>query len=346
MGDIMSNNKFVKENFDNYRTYTNQLSKEYLTIFKKIEAYINSSSKISPLEKNNIFLQIIDTFLSAQSDSKSVYDIIGINLKKYCDNMIYGESIYIFKVSRICSNIIGSLFYISFMHFFISIMEAIRLKNTGIIFKPMNFGIGEIILIIGYICIPKIMDIMNRNYFENTIRCKKVKKYTYYGVWIFTIAIYTEMKDIFNGYGINISFSSIVLILVYISIISIAVYLLIKIFNDGKLKINDEEKRDKYYEILNKEYEKHKSKCMKYGKQVFPLNKFKKRKVKTNCIFTIIFSIYGIIFLGFEIIIGRSMLINGNISALGIIILIGITFINIVIAGVIREGIYRVKQLK
>lgn len=341
----MGNNKFKKEKFDHYKIYVNQLKKEYLNIFEKIEVYINGSSKLNTLEKNNCFLQILDTFLSGQSEGKPVYDITGTNLKKYCDNMIYGESIYIYKASRICSIIIGALFYVSFMHFFTGIFHAIRLTNSSIIFQPMNFGIGEILLILVYICIPKIIDIITGSYFEDPVRCKKVKTYTYYGVWIFTIAIYTQMKETFSGYGINFSFSSIVLILIYSSIVIIALYLLEGIFNEEQLRNNDGGKRDKYYEFLKKEYERYNLKCKEQDKELLGWNKFIKKKVKSNSLFTIVFFIYGIIFLGFEILIGRSMLIKGDISAVGIIFLMGIAFVDIVIVGVVREGIYRVKQL-
>lgn len=341
----MGNNKFKKEKFDNYKIYVNQLEKEYLNAFEKIEVYINGSSKLNTLEKNNCFLQILDTFLSCQSEGKSVYDVAGTNLKKYCDSMIYGESIYIYRVSRICSIIIGALFYVSFMHFFTEIFHSIDLKNSSIIFRPMNFGIGEIVLILGYICIPKIIDVITKSYFENPVRCKKVKNYIYYGVWIFTIVIYTQMKETFNGYGIDLPFSSIVLILIYSAIVSIALYLLERKFNDEKLKDNEMEKKDKYCEFLKKEYERYSLKCKEHNKELLGWDKFIKKKVKSNFLFTIIFFIYGIIFLGFEILIGRNMLISGDISAVSIVFLIGIAFVDIVIIGVVREVIYRTKQL-
>ena len=66
----MGKDKYENENFDNYKNYVGQLENEYLTTFKKIEVYINESTKLNSLEKNNCFLQILDTFLSSQADGK------------------------------------------------------------------------------------------------------------------------------------------------------------------------------------------------------------------------------------------------------------------------------------
>ena len=265
----MGNGKHEKENYDDYKNYIDELENEYLATFEKIEIYINESTKLNFYQKNNCFLQILDSFLSGQSEGKSLKDITGLNLKKYCDDMIYGQTIYMYKVSRVCFILLGALLYVSYMHFFITICKAIDLQDSSIIFQPMKFGIGEIILILGYILIPKLISILNRNYFENPKGCKKIKKYTYCFLWFFTITIYSLMKEPSNIYGLFISFSSIVLILIYSAILSVAVWLVTENFKSENFESVIEEKKHTYYELLNRDYEKHKLKCGKSNK--YPL---------------------------------------------------------------------------
>ncbi len=171
-----------KEKYEDYKKYIKGLENEYVITFNEIEFYINESSKLNLLEKNNCFLQILDTFLSAQEAGKPVNGITGLDLKKYCDDMIYGQSIYSYKLPKICFILLGILYYISFINFFSRIF-----KGDSIIFSPMSFGVADIILILGCICIPNIISRVTRNYFKNPVHYKKIKKYTYYVVWLFTI---------------------------------------------------------------------------------------------------------------------------------------------------------------
>jgi DNA-binding ferritin-like protein (Dps family) len=337
----MGNNKNENKKFDSYKNYITQLENEYKTTFEKIEIYINGSSKLNSLEKNDCLLEILDNFLSAQAEGMSINHITGIDLKKYCDSMIYGEAIHIYKASRFCFILLGAFFYISYMHFFIDFFKAIINKDSNLFFRPMPFGIGEIVLAIGYMFIPKLISLITRNYFENPVRCKKVKKYTYNIVWLITIMLYTFAKDLFQKYVIVISFSNVILILIYLTIISVIVWLLIKTFQDEKTKV----KKDKYLELLNKEYEKHLSKCEKRNKKPLDWKAFLKKKTKETSIFTMIFFVYGIIFLIFAVLIGRGMLVKGKLDAVGIIMLLLVSFLATVLVGVVKEGFNRNKHL-
>ena len=276
---------------------------------------------------------------------KSLTDITGVNLKKYCDDMIYGQTMYSYKVTRRCFFLLSILFYVSFMHFFTRIWDAIYLKDSSIIFQPMKFGIGEIILVLGYICIPKLIDVINRNYFENPARCKKVKRYTNYLVWIFTIMIYSLMKGSFNEYGIFISYSTIVLILIYSAIICATVWLVAESFNTRNLDKRNEKMKKKYAEILNKQYEKHKAKCEKHNKDSLDLNKFIKKKANEKSIVMVIFFVYGVILFGLAIVLGGVMLTKVDIEPVGIIILIAVLLLDLVMFGIVKEGIDRNKEL-
>jgi len=333
--------------YDNYKDYINELESEYKTTFEKIEVYINYSSKLNFLEKNNCFLQILDTFLSSQEEGRSVKEITGVNLKKYCDEMIYGETIYIYKFSRIFSILLKALFFIVFMHSFSRICNAIYLKDSSLIVQPMNFGIGDIVLILGCICIPKLISLTTRNYFENPKRYKKVKRYTDYGVWLFTIIIYVSLNEFLAEYGIVIPFFRIVLILLYLTIIRLVVWLLTKTFVEGNSEDKKAEERHKYLKLLNKEYDIYVKKRQRRSKNPLDWNGFLRNKAKSNSVFIKIFFAYSIIFLVLAILLGEVMFVkgNGNVDVVGIIILVVISFIDVVMISVVRDGIQRNKQL-
>ena len=342
---MMGKKKYERESFDSYKNYVNQLENEYKTVFSKIEVYINGSSKLNFNDKNNCLLEILDSFLSAQVGGNSVKNVTGVDLKKYCDSMIYGETIHIYKACRICSIILGSLSYISYMHLFICVFHAIWSKDSNLIFQPMFFGIGEIVLILGYMCIPKLISQITKNYFENPVRCKKVKICTYNVVWIFTLLVYSFSKEYFKKYVTVIPFSNIVLILIYLAIITSVVWLFTKVLDDENSEEKKMEKERKYLVRLNKEYDKYIEKCEKHNKTPLDWSGFIIKKAKSNSLFIKIFFIYSIIFLVFAILIGRGMLVEGNISVIGIVILIGISFIDVVIVSAVRNFIQINKKL-
>ncbi|PRR83809.1 DUF1048 domain-containing protein [Clostridium vincentii] len=338
----MNNNEY-----EDYKDYINKLEGEYQGTFEKIEVYINYSSKLNFLEKNNCFLQILDTFLSGQEEGRAVKEITGVSLKKYCDAMIYGESIYMYKASRIFSILLGTLFYVVYMHFFIRVCDVISLKDSSLIFQPMKFGIGDIALILGCTSIPILLSHITRNYFENPKRYKKVKRYNEFGVWIFTIMIYVSLNQFLEEYGIVIAFPNIVLILLYLTIIRLVVWLLTKTFVEGNSEDKKAKKRNEYLQILNKEYDVHVKKHQRSSKLSLNWNEFLRKKTKSNSVFIKIFFAYSIILLVLTFLLGGLMFVktNGNIDVVGIIILVVISFFDVLMVAIVWEGIQRNKQL-
>ncbi|SHH66433.1 DUF1048 domain-containing protein [Clostridium grantii] len=339
----MGNDKFKVEEVENYKKYKEQLQNEYLETFVKIELYINGSTKLNEKRKNDCFLQILDTFLSAQEEANSVKSITGRDLRKYCDSMIYGEAIYLHKATKIFDAFLQGLYWVVFFHFWFLLWYAIKLKDSSIIFQPMNLGLDEIFIIFFNIYfIPKILFIVTKNYFEDPIKCKRIKRYTTLVLWILSGGIYAFIKDEFTKYGILVSFSKLILILVYLLIIGISVLALKDIFMNESRR---DELESKYFWILKRDYEKHKVKCGKHNKDSLDWDKFLKKKVKYNYIFIILWLIYGILFLVFTILISVGMFVKGNIDVVGILMLLFVMFIVLVMISCVKEGINRNKQL-
>ncbi|KAJ52942.1 DNA-binding ferritin-like protein (Dps family) [Clostridium tetanomorphum] len=76
-----------------------KLNKKNYNSFKEIEEYMKNST-LSSIEREEVFQQILDMMLQAQSENKSINLFLGSNHKKFCDSIIneYNSSkSFIFK---------------------------------------------------------------------------------------------------------------------------------------------------------------------------------------------------------------------------------------------------------
>ncbi|MBL4931686.1 DUF1048 domain-containing protein [Clostridium paridis] len=325
---------------DNYRDYINQLEMEYKTQFFKVEAYINISSKLNYKEKNSCLLQVLDSFLSAQEEGKNVFEITGNNLKGYCDNMIYGESIYVYKMSRICSTFLSSVYFVSFVHLFISFCNRIfNGKNTNV-FSEMRFGIGEIILMLGIISSPIITDLITKKYFENPKLCKRIGNCVSFFMILIPITIYTFTNETFDVYGVTITFNNSVLIILYLTLLNFIVWSITRMTNNKNL----DSRKEQYIEFLSKDYKKYINKCNSKNKNPLDWNSYLIKKKKQNSIYTKLYFVYGIIFLIISLLIGKVMLEEGKLDFFGIAFIAIFSILFVIMFGVVMEGTNRNKM--
>ncbi|MDF2906624.1 MAG: hypothetical protein K0R34_1945 [Herbinix sp.] len=77
-------------NNDEYRNAKKTLREEYAVEYDKCEAYIHSMRSEGKIE-DHCLLQILDDFLSAQADGKSINSVTGPDLRNYCDNILKAE---------------------------------------------------------------------------------------------------------------------------------------------------------------------------------------------------------------------------------------------------------------
>ena len=336
----MKNDKNSIKDIDNYKDYINHLEMEYKTQFYKVEAYINISSKLKYQEKNNCLLQVLDSFLSAQEEGKSVFEITGYNLKSYCDNMIYGETIYIYKISRICSTLLSSVYFVAFVHLFISICNRIFDRENTSIFSEMRFGLGEIVLMLGIISSPILTDLITKKYFKNPKRCKKIGNCVSFLMILIPITVYTFINETFDIYGVTITFNNSVLILLYLTLINFIVWSITRITNNEKL----ESRKEKYKEFLSKDYKKYINKCNNKNKKPLEWNSYIIKKRKQNSIYTKLYFLYGIIFLVLSVLIGKVMIEEGKLDFLGMTFISFISLLFVIMFGVVIEGINRNKM--
>ena len=68
---------------DSFILYTDKLKGEYLEVFDKIQLYVNSFD-IDEDTREDQLGNLLDTFLSAQDENRSVYDITGKDIAAFC----------------------------------------------------------------------------------------------------------------------------------------------------------------------------------------------------------------------------------------------------------------------
>lgn len=69
-----------------YAIYIEKLHPEYRTAFKQISDYVLANN-MDQIKNEEILSEVMDTFLSAQSDGKTVEQTIGNNLKTFCEQL-------------------------------------------------------------------------------------------------------------------------------------------------------------------------------------------------------------------------------------------------------------------
>lgn len=68
---------------DSYAFYTDKLKGDYRTVFDKIEMYIGTQT-CDDITKEDKLSQLLDVFLSAQEEGKSVHKIVGGSVEEFC----------------------------------------------------------------------------------------------------------------------------------------------------------------------------------------------------------------------------------------------------------------------
>ncbi len=75
-----------------YREAKGQLRDEYAVAYQKAATYIHTNNIYGIESEEGCLQQIMDDFLSAQTDGKPLSKVTGTNLRNFCDKMIKAES--------------------------------------------------------------------------------------------------------------------------------------------------------------------------------------------------------------------------------------------------------------
>ncbi len=77
---------------ESYSFYTEKLNGEYRTVFSKIELYV-TTKYIDGVTKEEQLSELLDIFLTAQSEGKPIHKITGNNLERFCKTFCSGYGV-------------------------------------------------------------------------------------------------------------------------------------------------------------------------------------------------------------------------------------------------------------
>lgn len=155
-----------------------ELNDRDLKNFNDITKYIGMSS-LRPIEQEVVFQQVLDMMLQAKSEGKFASEVIGDDIKGFCDSIIE-ESNYNKGVFHKCFNYIEIILQTGFIYYLVMFIFNIILNGWDNSFKTQDvFNIDIIGFIANFVVIFLLLFITRRK----QIFKKKKNKIDFY--WIF-----------------------------------------------------------------------------------------------------------------------------------------------------------------
>lgn len=112
---------------DSYILYTDKLKGEYLEVFDKIQLYVNSFD-IDEDTREDQLGNLLDTFLSAQDENRSVYDITGKDIAAFCksfceDYSLQNRLVFMFDQLQSYAKLVFFISLLILCEFFFQILD-------------------------------------------------------------------------------------------------------------------------------------------------------------------------------------------------------------------------------
>lgn len=161
-----------------------ELNDRNLSIFNDIVEYIELGL-LSSVEREEVFQQVLDMMLQAQSEGKFVSEVIGNDIKGFCDSIIE-ESIGNKNIFHICFNYIESIFQMGLIMFIITF---IILNRGDSVFQQKDMFAVDIIVgvVVFAVVFPVYFMIRRKKIFKK----KNKKDYS----WVFlAICLYLALR--------------------------------------------------------------------------------------------------------------------------------------------------------
>lgn len=287
------------KNFETYHDYIKLLDGEYKEKFQEIDIYISSSGfKVGNVE--DIMNDILDLFISAQEENKPIENIIGNDIKEFCDQVIDSCKLTISEM------ILSYLDNIRYFILILAVSEAIFTFGDFVfdeVKNPLLFNVeigGSFISIF----ISFVLFII-----FCFIRKKLVFKYKWFSPKLDnTLTFIIMMGIIIMCFTMPDNVYKLITVPRYIFIpVSFVLFIILNKRHKLIKEENNEESNEFHFgnEFYNeviltyrKQYEKYIKKCQKKNKEALDVKKWYNKKYKEDKIMSIIANIF-IIFIIF-----------------------------------------------
>ncbi|MHB8131343.1 MAG: DUF1048 domain-containing protein [Mobilitalea sp.] len=208
---------------DEYIEAKKMLKDEYAVCYQKIATYIHLYYINGMEHEENCLLQIMDDFLSAQSEGRPVAFITGLDVRKFSDNMMKAELNRRNRKIIFVEQIATIPFVISMM-IFMKILMVNDMKLKFEYFQKISFGGFELT----FICLGMFMvfgrKILSKLFFEHI----KVSKMVYI---VFTFMFFVFIREILVALNQIIPINIPIPFAIFILLFLIPFYILIAIGN-------------------------------------------------------------------------------------------------------------------
>ncbi|MCB2299167.1 DUF1048 domain-containing protein [Clostridium tagluense] len=155
--------------------------------FEDIVQYIEISP-LSSIEREEVFQQVLDMMLQAKNEGKFASEVIGDDIKGFCDSIIE-ESRYNKSAFNICFNYIESFFQVGFIGFVMVFIISIVLGDGN--FKRLDLLSIDLFMYMGLVTV--IPQLIKRRKIFN----KKKNKIDYYWVFLFIcVYLFLSLADV------------------------------------------------------------------------------------------------------------------------------------------------------
>ncbi|MDD6771772.1 MAG: DUF1048 domain-containing protein [Inconstantimicrobium porci] len=222
---------------ESYKKYEDDLRAEYYHTFKEVEVYFKTS-ELSDKEMEDVMNNILDLFLTAQSEGKPLKDVIGQDTQLFCES--YLKTIWKFPNIKIFMRYFGACLIGDFMGIiFCLIMDYFNGEINNIWAEKTN--ISAILLF----CIPTSIGVLidqciiKKKVFKN---CINRENYIERKGWIAVMILVILLQWVCERFDIKI-YASLAQI-VFIAIVVLIIYVIINLVYEASSRYQIRKRRN------------------------------------------------------------------------------------------------------
>lgn len=167
---------------------TKELNDRDLKNFNDITEYIGISS-LSPIEQEVVFQQVLDMMLEAKSEGKFASEVIGDDIKGFCDSIIK-ESNYNKNIFQICFNYIEIILQTGLIYLLMMFIASLIRNGWDSSFKNQDVFYIDIVSLLSMFVVIFLLNFIIR---RKQIFKRKKDKTGYSWVFLF-ICMYLSLR--------------------------------------------------------------------------------------------------------------------------------------------------------
>jgi len=173
---------------------TKELNDRDLKNFNNITEYIGLSS-LSPIEQEVVFQQVLDIMLQAKSEGKFASEVIGDDIKGFCDSIIK-ESNYNKNIFQICFNYIEIFLQTGLIYLLMMFVFSLIRNGWGSSSKNQDVFYIDIVSFLSMFVVIFLLNFMIRR--KQIFKRNKDKTGYFWVFWFICMFLCLRITDMIN----------------------------------------------------------------------------------------------------------------------------------------------------